>query len=72
MYLTQGLVTLNINHEFLAFQTLCLRHGYAGSIGGATPGKKIMQLRVISYNNITDLRNGHILVTGERDPGFFK
>lgn len=52
-------------------ETLCLRQGYAGAIGGATPGKKIMQLRVVSYNEITDLRNGYILVHGERDPGFF-
>ena len=31
-----------------------------------------MQLRVVSYNEITDLRNGYILVHGERDPGFFR
>ena len=31
-----------------------------------------MQLRVISYSSVTDLRNGQILVTGERDPGFLK
>lgn len=51
---------------------MCLRKGYAGSIGGATPGKKIMQLRVVSFTEIRDLRNGYVLAVGAADPGFFK
>ena len=57
---------------FICLQTLCLRKGYAGSIGGATPGKKIMRLRVVSFEEVRDLSNGNILVVGAKDPGLMK
>jgi len=54
------------------FQTLCIKQGYAGVVGGATPGKKIMHLKVISFEDIRETGNRNIAVTGARDPGFFK
>lgn len=51
---------------------MCLKQGYAGTIGGATPGKKIMRLRVIAFDEIRESRDRYVTVTGARDPGFVK
>lgn len=71
--LTSELIALEVINRLCItlVETLCLRQGYAGSVGGATPGKKMMQLKVVSFTEIRDLRNGHVLVVGAKDPGFF-
>ncbi|XP_060589351.1 protein FAM8A1-like [Ruditapes philippinarum] len=71
--LTSELIALEVVNRLCItlVETMCLRQGFAGAIGGATPGKKIMQLRVVSFSEITNIRNGHILVVGASDPGFF-
>ncbi|KAL4238839.1 RDD [Mactra antiquata] len=71
--LTTELIALEVVNRLCItlVEAMCLRRGYAGSIGGATPGKKIMQLRVISFTEIRNARNGNILVVGARNPGFF-
>ncbi|KAH3820661.1 hypothetical protein DPMN_122409 [Dreissena polymorpha] len=71
--LTSELIALEvINRLCVTFvETLCLRRGYNGSIGGSTPGKRIMHLRVISFDSVQQSGNRTIAVTGARDPGFF-
>lgn len=51
---------------------MCLKQGYAGTLGGATPGKKIMKLRVIAFDEIHETRDRYVSITGARDPGFVK
>lgn len=43
-----------------------------GSPGGATPGKRLLGMVVVSCENIMDLGNGKVLVIPAEDIGFIK
>ncbi|WAR25291.1 FA8A1-like protein [Mya arenaria] len=70
--LTSELIALEIINRLCItiVETLCIRQGYAGSVGGATPGKKIMHLKIISFDDIHEIGNRNIVVTGPKDIGF--
>ncbi|KAJ8321786.1 hypothetical protein KUTeg_000257 [Tegillarca granosa] len=51
-------------------ETLCLRKGPEGIVGGATPGKRVLGLKVVSCEEIVDLRNGKLLVIPAHNIGF--
>jgi len=52
-------------------QTFCLRKGI-GTHGGATPGKRLLGMCVVSCDNIMDLGNGKVIVIPAGDVGFIK
>ena len=52
-------------------QVLCLRKGI-GQVGGATPGKRILGLRVVSCSEIIELPDQRILVSPAGDMGIWK
>lgn len=43
-----------------------------GRPGGATPGKRLMGMVVVSCDNIIDLGNGRVVVVPAGDIGFIK
>jgi len=53
--MTYGILILEIIHRVIVciFEAFWLQHGAYGLIGGATPGKYIMGLRVVQCRNIT-------------------
>lgn len=51
-------------------ETMCLRRGI-GVVGGATPGKRLLGMKVVSCTDILDLGNGRIQVTPARDIGLY-
>jgi len=55
--LTSELVAMEIINRIIIciFETLCLRRGVAGTVGGTTPGKRLMGLRVISCEDIISI-----------------
>ncbi|CAG2256621.1 unnamed protein product [Mytilus edulis] len=65
------LLKKNLNNLILFFyiETFCLRKGM-GSPGGATPGKRLLGMVVVSCENIMDLGNGIVLVIPAEDIGF--
>lgn len=71
--LTSEILIIESIHRLLVimFETLCLaRSTGANHVGGATPGKALMGLRVISCTHLEDLGNGTIRVTPAQDIGF--
>ncbi|KAL5015450.1 hypothetical protein ScPMuIL_009720 [Solemya velum] len=71
--LTSELIALEIINRICItiVETLCLRHGYAGAVGGATPGKRMMGMKVVSCTEIIEQGNGQILVTPAQNIGLF-
>ncbi|KAK7485636.1 hypothetical protein BaRGS_00023085 [Batillaria attramentaria] len=69
--ITSEVIAMEIINRLLitVFETLCLRRGI-GAIGGSTPGKRLLGLRVISCHDIQDLDNDRILVTPASDIGW--
>ena len=54
------------------FQTLCLRHGIAGQIGGTTPGKRVMGIKVVLCETIQSGQGNKVVVTPAKDIGLTK
>ncbi|XP_069106036.1 protein FAM8A1-like [Argopecten irradians] len=70
---TSEIIALEIvNRVFITlFETLCIRQGY-GSIGGATPGKRILGLKVVSCEEVIvppHFRNGVVIVIPAQNVG---
>lgn len=72
--LTSEILIIESIHRLLViiFETMCLaRSPTANRVGGATPGKALLGLKVISCNEIVALGNGTtVRVTPARDIGF--
>lgn len=71
--LTYELVAMEIINRILIciFETLCLRRGVGGMVGGTTPGKGIMKLRVVSCEDIIILPDNKIRVIPAGDIGLW-
>ena len=73
--LTSEILIIESIHRLLvvAFETVCLARaaGPNRGVGGSTPGKAIMGLKVISCTQLDDLGNGTIRVVPAGDIGFF-
>ncbi|OPL21130.1 hypothetical protein AM593_06610, partial [Mytilus galloprovincialis] len=69
--MTSEIIALEIVNRIMItlFETFCLRKGM-GSPGGATPGKRLLGMVVVSCENIMDLGNGKVLVIPAEDIGF--
>ncbi|XP_060064946.1 protein FAM8A1-like [Ylistrum balloti] len=70
---TSEIIALEIvNRVFITlFETLCIRQGY-GSVGGATPGKRILGLKVVSCEEVivpAHFRNGRVIVVPAQNVG---
>ncbi|XP_033727390.1 protein FAM8A1-like [Pecten maximus] len=70
---TSEIIALEVvNRVFITlFETLCIRQGY-GSIGGATPGKRILGLKVVSCEEVivpAHFRNGGVIVIPAQNVG---
>ena len=58
---------------FISLQALCLRRGLAGTVGGATPGKRALGLLVVSCEDpIGEVANGIVRISPAGDIGFWK
>ena len=64
----------NIQNNLLHFliQTLCLRKGLGGTVGGTTPGKRILGLKVISCREVSSLLGRKVLVIPAGNIGTWK
>lgn len=69
--MTSEIILLEIIHRFVVcfFEALCLHRGTV-SQGGATPGKSMLGLKVVSCTRVEDLRNGCVIVRPANDIGF--
>jgi len=70
---TSDFVLLESIHRLVVciFEALCLHRGFGGRRGGATPGKYIMGLRVVSCFQIAGMAEpGRVQVTPAKDIGF--
>lgn len=56
----------------ISLQTLCLQKGLVNQVGGATPGKRMMGLRVVSCADVIETGHNQIRVAPARNMGFFK
>lgn len=67
---TSEIVTLEVIHRFVVclFEAVCVSHGTLAP-GGATPGKSIMRLRVVSCSSVDQMDNNHVRVIPARDIG---
>ncbi|XP_062573167.1 protein FAM8A1-like [Saccostrea cucullata] len=71
--ITSELIALEVVNRMMitVFETLCLCKGLGGMVGGATPGKRMLGLKVVSCIHVTPQAQGKILVCPARDIGFF-
>jgi len=70
---TSDFVLLESIHRLVVciFEALCLHRGFGGRKGGATPGKYIMGLRVVSCIQIAGMAEpGRVQVSPAKDIGF--
>merc|ERR1711862_753718 len=70
---TSDFVLLESIHRLVVciFEALCLHRGFGGRRGGATPGKYLMGLRVVSCLQIAGMAEpGRVQVTPAKDIGF--
>lgn len=70
---TSDFVLLESIHRLVVciFEALCLHRGFGGRRGGATPGKYLMGLRVVSCVQIAGMAEpGRVQVTPAKDIGF--
>ena len=59
--------------HYILLKAMCLRRGVAGTVGGATPGKRFMGIFVVSSEGfVTDLGNGRVQITPAGNIGFWK
>ncbi|KAK2165166.1 hypothetical protein LSH36_54g09032 [Paralvinella palmiformis] len=72
--MTSELVAMEIvNRVFICiFETLCLRKGLGGTVGGTTPGKRILGLKVISCREVSSLLGRKVLVIPAGNIGTWK
>lgn len=70
---TSELIALEIMNRIMItiFETLCLCKGIGGAVGGATPGKRMLGLKVVSCLHVTSQAHGRVLVCPAKDIGFF-
>ncbi|PVD32634.1 hypothetical protein C0Q70_08078 [Pomacea canaliculata] len=70
--ITSEVIAMEIINRLLItfFETLCLRRGI-GMVGGATPGKRLLGLRVISCRDIQEVGHNRVLVAPASDIGWF-
>lgn len=70
---TSELIALEIMNRIMItiFETLCLCKGIGGAVGGATPGKRMLGLKVVSCLHVTSQPHGRVLVCPAKDIGFF-
>ncbi|XP_076456829.1 protein FAM8A1-like [Babylonia areolata] len=70
--ITSEVIAMEIVNRLLItfFETLCLRRGI-GVVGGATPGKRLMGLRVVTCTDLQDLGNNRVLVAPASNIGWF-
>lgn len=70
---TSELIALEIMNRIMItiFETLCLCKGIGGAVGGATPGKRMLGLKVVSCLHVTAQPHGRVLVCPAKDIGFF-
>ncbi|KAL3889421.1 hypothetical protein ACJMK2_001765 [Sinanodonta woodiana] len=70
--LTSEVIALEIVNRICItmVEAFCLRQGFNGRIGGATPGKKVMRLKVISFDGLIDQMDGRVFITNPRNAGF--
>jgi len=71
--LTSELVAMEIMNRILIciFETLCLRRGVGGMVGGTTPGKRIMGIRVVSCEDIFSIDENRVRVSPAGDIGLW-
>lgn len=73
--MTYGALALEITHRIIVciFEALWLQHGVNGLVGGATPGKSMMGLRVVQCRSVTRIERPNdpdlVLVTPGTDLG---
>lgn len=69
--MTSEIIALEIVNRIMItlFETFCLRKGI-GIQGGATPGKRLLGMSVVSCENIVDMGNGKVYVIPAGDIGF--
>ncbi|XP_046479610.1 uncharacterized protein [Neodiprion pinetum] len=74
--MTSGILILELIHRIIVciFEALWLQHGINGCIGGATPGKIVMGLRVVQCRNVTPIERPDgsdlVFITPGTDLGF--
>ncbi|KAI1287092.1 Protein FAM8A1 [Halotydeus destructor] len=71
--LTSEILIIECIHRLLVvgFETFCLAKAQGTNrIGGATPGKTLLGLKVVSCSHVDDLGNGTIRVTAANDIGY--
>lgn len=70
---TSELIALEIMNRIMItiFETLCLCKGIGGAVGGATPGKRMLGLKVVSCLHVTSQAHRRVLVCPAKDIGFF-
>lgn len=71
--ITYEVIAMEIVNRLLItfFETLCLRQGI-GTVGGSTPGKRLMGLKVLFCTNLQDLGSDRVLVAPAGDIGWFR
>ncbi|XP_067665879.1 protein FAM8A1-like [Haliotis asinina] len=69
--ITSEVIAMEIVNRLLItmFETLCLRQGI-GTIGGSTPGKRLLGLKVVSCSDIIDVGHNRILVYPAQNIGW--
>lgn len=70
---TSELIALEIMNRIMItiFETLCLCKGIGGAVGGATPGKRMLGLKVVSCLHVAPQAHGRVIVCPAKDIGFF-
>lgn len=70
---TSELIALEIMNRIMItiFETLCLCKGLGGAVGGATPGKRMLGLKVVSCLHVAPQAHGRVIVCPAKDIGFF-
>ena len=51
---------------------MCLRRGVGGTIGGTTPGKRAMGIKVVSCIQVTSIGGNKVRVMPADDLGFWR
>lgn len=71
--LTYELIVMEILNRIVIciFEALCLRKGVGGIPGGTTPGKRMLGIKVVLCEEITDLENGWINIIPAADIGWW-
>jgi len=70
---TTELLLLELVHRFVVciFEAMCTHRGQRGMIGGATPGKVIMGLKIVKCDQVVPLGGMRVLVTPGNNMGIW-